>query len=61
MTKQQYDEAQEDLLEQQLNNIENCGYCGEPMFWGEEHDDMEVCSQCLVKVPDEELEEMGLL
>lgn len=37
---------------------EFCGYCGDHMGWGDEHDDLEVCSQCLVKVPDEE---MGLL
>lgn len=42
--------------------IEYCGYCGERMFWNDEHDeDIEVCSQCLVKVPDEELREAGLL
>lgn len=45
----------------QIPEQEFCGYCGDPMFWGDEHDDMEVCSRCLVKVPDEELEEMGLL
>ena len=31
------------------------------MFWDDEHDDWEICRVCLVKVPDEELEEMGLL
>ena len=41
--------------------MEICGYCGRPMFWGDEHDDLQVCSECLVKVPDEELEERGLL
>jgi len=43
------------------DDIEYCGYCGDRMFWDDEHDDLQVCSQCLVKVPDEELEEMGLL
>lgn len=42
--------------------MEECGYCGEPMFFGDEHDEeIQVCSRCLVKVPDEELEEMGLI
>lgn len=61
MTKEQYDQEQEDLLEKQLSEMEYCGYCHEPMFWEDEHDDIEVCSSCLVKVPDEELNERGLL
>lgn len=43
-------------------DFDYCGYCGERMLWTEKHEEnLEVCSQCLVKVPDEELEEMGLL
>lgn len=61
MTKAEYDKEQEDLLEAQTSHIEYCGYCQERMFWYDEHDDMEVCHRCLVKVPDEELEEAGLL
>lgn len=60
MTKKEYDNEQEELLEKQLNEMEYCGYCEEPLLYGDEHDeDIEVCRQCLVKVPDEELEEMG--
>ena len=44
-----------------MDEIQYCAYCGERMFWDEEHDDIEVCSQCLVKVSDEELTEMGLI
>lgn len=41
--------------------FDTCGYCGDRMFWDNEHDDIEVCPKCLVEVPDDELEEMGLL
>jgi hypothetical protein len=41
-----------------LPTLELCGYCGDtPVI----NSDYEICSQCLVKVPDEELEEMGLI
>lgn len=43
------------------DDLQYCGYCEKVMLWDEEHDDIKVCSECLVKVPDEELEEMGLL
>jgi hypothetical protein len=43
-----------------MQDFQYCGYCGDRMYFFEEHDeDRELCNQCLVKVPDEELEEAG--
>lgn len=46
-----------DAISNHTDDLPMCGYCGDHYPLQDEL----VCGECLVKVPDEELEEAGLL